>query len=124
MPTYLPPSPSSHQLYATCPSFILQHSQLIFAHALHYMLFGTVKIKCFQLSFQITAAACNELNVFLWFCGSRRQQSLAPDICRWCTPPPRPSAQIIEGCKKFCNAFLKGGFTDLNEIWHYGGFTG
>ena len=29
--------------------------------------------------------------------------------------------QNIEGCKKICNAFLQGGYTDPDEIWHDGG---
>ena len=81
----------------------------------------------------------------LWLCGSRRQQNQVWRQISWrgvvgtgrtftgclrggCTPPPRPFAQghpllsqNIEGCKKFCNAFLQSGFTDLDEIWHDGG---
>jgi len=27
-------------------------------------------------------------------------------------------SQNIEGCKKFCNALLQDGFTDVEDIWH------
>ena len=35
-------------------------------------------------------------------------------------------SQNIEGVKKnlFCNAFLQGGFTDLDEIWNDGSSVG
>ena len=84
--------------------------------------------------------------LYVCFCGLRRQQSwrsLSVDISErgrrngtkfwrqvqgdWCTPPLRPvtfdprgplRSQNIEGCKKICNAFLQGGFADLDEIWH------
>ena len=29
-------------------------------------------------------------------------------------------AKILKGLNNFCNAFLQGGFTDLDEIWHDG----
>jgi len=41
---------------------------------------------------------------------------------RW--PLIQAKSQNIEGCKKFCNAFLQGSFTDLDEIWHNGRLYG
>ena len=51
-----------------------------------------------------------------------------------CTALPKPvtfgpggsamAAKILKGVKKFCNTFLRGDFTDLDEIWHYGGIRG
>jgi len=64
-----------------------------------------------------------------WVVGMER--NFAAQEGGWCTPPPRlvtfglgvsMGSQNIEGSITFCNAFLKGGFTDLNEIWHDRGF--
>jgi len=45
--------------------------------------------------------------------------SLFPDGELW--PRGFPwGAKILKGVKMFCNAFLQGGFTDLDEIWHDG----
>ena len=36
-----------------------------------------------------------------------------------------PPGEQNKGCKQnFCNAFLQGGFTDLDKIWHDGGLRG
>jgi len=35
----------------------------------------------------------------------------------WPRGSPR-EAKILKGVKYFCNAFLQGGFTDLDEILH------
>ena len=101
--------------------------------------------------FHIIVAACNaetyHLLCFLWVTLARKstkfgsrylgQRSSEWDeilqVARggWCTHHPLAQSiplgsQNIEGCKKkFCNAFLQGGFTDLDEIWHdEGGFKG
>jgi len=88
-------------------------------------------------------AACNAetYRLLYVFCGSRQQQSLAAGIfernlSKWdklfqvargggCVPhypdkwPLALGSQNIEGCKKFfCNVFLQGGFTYLDEIRH------
>jgi len=33
-------------------------------------------------------------------------------------------AKILKSVKIFCNTFLQGGFTDLDDILHDGGFRG
>jgi len=55
------------------------------------------------------------------FAGSYRGRELmysttqTGDLKPWGSPLGN---QNIEGCKKTCNDFLQGGFTDLDEIWH------
>jgi len=62
---------------------------------------------------------------------SKREEIL--QVARWglvyLTTHGRPvtfgpwGAKILKGVKN-CNAFLKGGFIDLDKIWHNGGLKG